>query len=76
MPTATSVLQASLENHNEAFESLLKLIPAKYYLVNEDAEAQASTPISHQGHSGYAMASDTSLLSHSMPPSTRRTARS
>ena len=47
MPTATSVLQASLEKHNEAFESLLKLIPAKYYLVNEDAEAQASAPISH-----------------------------
>ena len=33
-------LQASLEKHNEAFESLLKLIPAKYYLVQDDAEAQ------------------------------------
>ncbi|KAI0698977.1 surfeit locus protein 6-domain-containing protein [Cerioporus squamosus] len=40
MPTATSVLQASLEKHNEAFESLLRLIPAKFYLVQDDAEAQ------------------------------------
>ncbi|EJF61728.1 SURF6-domain-containing protein [Dichomitus squalens LYAD-421 SS1] len=40
MPTATSVLQESLERHNEVFESLLKLIPAKYYLVHEDTEAQ------------------------------------
>ena len=42
MPTATSVLQESLERHNEVFESLLKLIPAKYYLVQDDAEAQVS----------------------------------
>lgn len=40
MPTATSVLQESLEKHNQVFESLLKLIPAKYYLVQDDAEAQ------------------------------------
>ena len=40
MPTETAVLQQSLEKHNEAFESLLKLIPAKYYLVRDDAEAQ------------------------------------
>ena len=40
MPTAASVLQASLEKHNESFESLLKLIPAKYYLVQDDAEVQ------------------------------------
>ncbi|KAH9955344.1 surfeit locus protein 6-domain-containing protein [Russula dissimulans] len=36
MPTATSVLQASLERHNETFETLLSLIPARYYLVHED----------------------------------------
>jgi hypothetical protein len=36
MPTATSVLQASLEKHNETFESLLSLIPSKYYLVRDD----------------------------------------
>ena len=40
MPTATAVLQESLEKHNEAFESLLKLIPAKYYLVQDDADEQ------------------------------------
>ncbi|RDX45875.1 SURF6-domain-containing protein [Lentinus brumalis] len=40
MPTETSVLRASLEKHNEAFESLLRLIPAKFYLVQDDAEAQ------------------------------------
>ena len=39
MPTSTSVLQESLEKHNEVFESLLKLIPAKYYLVHDDADA-------------------------------------
>ena len=36
MPTATSILQASLEKHNETFETLLSLIPAKYYLVRDD----------------------------------------
>ncbi|KAI1782826.1 SURF6-domain-containing protein [Ganoderma leucocontextum] len=40
MPTPTSVLQESLEKHNQVFESLLKLIPAKYYLVQDDADAQ------------------------------------
>jgi len=36
MPTATSILQASLERHNDTFETLLSLIPARYYLVHED----------------------------------------
>ncbi|KAI0301359.1 60S ribosome biogenesis protein Rrp14-domain-containing protein [Russula brevipes] len=36
MPTATPVLQASLEKHNETFESLLSLIPSKYYRVRDD----------------------------------------
>jgi hypothetical protein len=36
MPSTTSVLQASLEKHNQTFETLLSLIPAKYYLVRDD----------------------------------------
>lgn len=40
MPTATSTLQASLEKHNETFETLLSLIPAKYYLVRDDNNDQ------------------------------------
>jgi hypothetical protein len=35
MPTTTSILQASLEKHNQTFETLLSLIPAKYYLVRD-----------------------------------------
>ena len=33
--TPTATLRASLEKHNETFETLLKLIPAQYYFVNE-----------------------------------------
>ncbi|KAI9448647.1 surfeit locus protein 6-domain-containing protein [Russula earlei] len=36
MSSATSALQASLERHNETFETLLSLIPARYYLVRDD----------------------------------------
>ncbi|CDO77427.1 hypothetical protein BN946_scf184857.g34 [Trametes cinnabarina] len=43
MPTETAILQESLEKHNEAFESLLKLIPAKYYLVQDDADEQLAS---------------------------------
>ncbi|KAL1948422.1 hypothetical protein VTO73DRAFT_12497 [Trametes versicolor] len=43
MPTPTAVLQESLERHNGAFESLLKLIPAKYYLVADDADEQMAS---------------------------------
>ncbi|KAJ7259588.1 surfeit locus protein 6-domain-containing protein [Mycena haematopus] len=43
MPTASSVLQASLEAHNETFENLLKLIPAKYYLPLEQTEEQVAS---------------------------------
>ncbi|OSD01056.1 SURF6-domain-containing protein [Trametes coccinea BRFM310] len=43
MPTETAVLQESLEKHNEAFESLLKLIPAKYYLVPDDVDEQLAS---------------------------------
>lgn len=40
MPTPPEKLLASLESHNETFESLLRLIPAKYYLVPEETEEQ------------------------------------
>ncbi|KAK7048494.1 surfeit locus protein 6-domain-containing protein [Favolaschia claudopus] len=49
MPTSTSVLQASLESHNDTFESLLKLIPAKYYIPVEITEEQAASK--YQKHS-------------------------
>ncbi|KAF8919438.1 surfeit locus protein 6-domain-containing protein [Mucidula mucida] len=39
--TSSVDLQASLERHNDTFESLLRLIPAKYYLV-QDPDEQAS----------------------------------
>ncbi|KZV71228.1 hypothetical protein PENSPDRAFT_413348 [Peniophora sp. CONT] len=40
MATSTSSLLASLQAHNDTFESLLRLIPAKYYLVQDDVDAQ------------------------------------
>jgi hypothetical protein len=40
MPTPAATLRASLEKHNDTFESLLKLIPAKYYIVEEQTEEQ------------------------------------
>ncbi|KAJ7025388.1 surfeit locus protein 6-domain-containing protein [Mycena alexandri] len=49
MPTASSVLQASLESHNETFESLLSLIPARYYIPLEQTEEQAASK--YQKHS-------------------------
>ncbi|KAJ7784403.1 surfeit locus protein 6-domain-containing protein [Mycena metata] len=49
MPTASSVLQASLEAHNETFESLLSLIPARYYIPLEQTEEQAASK--YQKHS-------------------------
>ncbi|KAF8066860.1 surfeit locus protein 6-domain-containing protein [Lyophyllum atratum] len=48
MPTAAATLRASLEKHNNTFESLLKLIPAKYYIVQDQTEEQASK---YQKHS-------------------------
>lgn len=37
--TPANELRASLEKHNDTFESLLKLIPPQYYLSQEpDAE--------------------------------------
>jgi hypothetical protein len=51
MPTPSSVLQSSLEAHNDTFESLLKLIPAKYYLPLEQTEEQVLLPCAiHSAH--------------------------
>lgn len=38
MPTDAATLRASLERHNDTFESLLKLIPAKYYIAQDNEE--------------------------------------
>jgi hypothetical protein len=40
MPTSPAALRASLEAHNNAFETLLNLIPPKYYLTQELTEEQ------------------------------------
>jgi hypothetical protein len=40
MPTSPSVLRTSLEARNETFETLLNLIPAKYYVAQEESEDQ------------------------------------
>nr|GAT52263.1 predicted protein [Mycena chlorophos] len=49
MSTSSSALRASLEAHNDTFESLLKLIPAKYYIHQELSEEQAASK--YQKHS-------------------------
>ncbi|KAJ3848071.1 SURF6-domain-containing protein [Lentinula lateritia] len=41
--TPLSTLRTSLEKHNDTFETLLKLIPAKYYIVQEFTEEQAAS---------------------------------
>lgn len=41
MPTSLNTIRDSLEKHNATFESLLNLIPARYYLVQELSEEQA-----------------------------------
>ncbi|TFL07678.1 surfeit locus protein 6-domain-containing protein [Pterulicium gracile] len=43
MASDSTTLRASLEHHNETFESLLKLIPAKYYLVQELTDEQIAS---------------------------------
>ncbi|KAI5119478.1 hypothetical protein M0805_007212 [Coniferiporia weirii] len=42
MPASAAELKASLEGHNAEFEALLRLIPAKYYLVPEDTGEQST----------------------------------
>ncbi|TFK31615.1 surfeit locus protein 6-domain-containing protein [Crucibulum laeve] len=43
MPADNVTLRTSLEHHNDAFESLLKLIPAQYYLIAEDHDEQMAS---------------------------------
>ncbi|KZT04952.1 SURF6-domain-containing protein [Laetiporus sulphureus 93-53] len=43
MSTSTLTLRSSLEKHNATFETLLKLIPAKYYLMQDDSEEQIAS---------------------------------
>jgi hypothetical protein len=38
--TPPETLRASLQAHNATFESLLKLIPARYYLIQDETEEQ------------------------------------
>jgi len=38
--TPPATLRSSLERHNEVFEGLLKLIPAKHYLVRDVDEEE------------------------------------
>ncbi|KAJ7072195.1 surfeit locus protein 6-domain-containing protein [Mycena amicta] len=49
MATSSSVLQASLEAHNDTFEALIRLIPTKYYIQPELSEEQAASK--YQKHS-------------------------
>ena len=41
MPTPMGDIRVSIESHNDVFESLLRLIPPKYYLV-KDSNADVS----------------------------------
>jgi hypothetical protein len=49
-PTEQEELRESLSRHNETFEGLLKLIPAKYYIVQDDSEvkSRSDTPAQAQ----------------------------
>ncbi|KAH7919543.1 SURF6-domain-containing protein, partial [Leucogyrophana mollusca] len=42
MPTPPDVLRSSLEAHNDTFEALLRLIPAKYYLGADTINSAAT----------------------------------
>ncbi|KAF8452848.1 surfeit locus protein 6-domain-containing protein [Boletus edulis BED1] len=50
MPISLDVLRTSIESHNDTFESLLSLIPPKYYLVKED-DADTAVKSKYQKHS-------------------------
>ncbi|KAF8547951.1 SURF6-domain-containing protein [Imleria badia] len=50
MPTSQDVLRTSIETHNDTFESLLSLIPPKYYLLKDD-DADTTVPSKYQKHS-------------------------
>ncbi|KAG2360121.1 surfeit locus protein 6-domain-containing protein, partial [Suillus spraguei] len=52
MPTTpVEVLRASVEAHNDTFEALLNLIPAKYYLAKDDHDVDDNVPSKYQKHS-------------------------
>ncbi|KAG1840536.1 surfeit locus protein 6-domain-containing protein [Suillus tomentosus] len=50
-PTPVEVLRASVEAHNDTFEALLNLIPAKYYLPKDDHDADDNVSSKYQKHS-------------------------
>ncbi|KAG1805453.1 surfeit locus protein 6-domain-containing protein [Suillus subaureus] len=49
--TLVEVLRTSVEAHNDTFETLLNLIPAKYYLAKDDHDADNNVPSKYQKHS-------------------------
>lgn len=51
MLTPAATLRASLERHNDEFESLLKLIPARFYLVQDDEEQVCVFQSAHEASS-------------------------
>jgi hypothetical protein len=40
-PTGHVELRENLSRHNETFEKLMNLIPAKYYIVQDDPEVRS-----------------------------------
>ncbi|KAG6826350.1 hypothetical protein H0H92_000233 [Tricholoma furcatifolium] len=48
MVTAPAALRDSLEAHNNTFEALIKLIPAQFYVSQEQTEEQASNYQKHK----------------------------
>ncbi|KAG2153745.1 surfeit locus protein 6-domain-containing protein [Suillus bovinus] len=51
MLTPLEVLRASVEAHNDTFEALLNLIPAKHYLPKDDHDADGNVSSKYQKHS-------------------------
>ncbi|KAL4067464.1 surfeit locus protein 6-domain-containing protein [Scleroderma yunnanense] len=51
MPTSTDDLRTSIEAHNDIFESLLRLIPPKYYLIKDDDTEGPHTSNKYMKHS-------------------------
>ncbi|GJJ15559.1 hypothetical protein Clacol_009837 [Clathrus columnatus] len=46
--TSIATLRASIEKHNQVFESLLKLIPAKHYLARDPEEEEELDPTNYK----------------------------
>jgi hypothetical protein len=56
MSSDVSELRESLERHNETFETLLKLVPAKYYIVNDNSDevyCHVILSLLHEADRGY-----------------------